>query len=49
MLGLGLDGEFQAASGFFTPFSKMTPAITSFKSGDPFNERQLFDALSISL
>ena len=49
VLSIFVDGEFQAASVFFTPFSKMTPAITSFKSGDPFNERQLFDALSISL
>ncbi len=49
VLSIFVDGEFQAASGFFTPSSKMTPAITSFKISEPFNERQLFDALSISL
>jgi hypothetical protein len=44
-----VDGEFQAAWDCFTPSTKVTPAITSLKSVDPFNARQLFDALSISL
>src|SRR5258706_11055936 len=49
VLSIFVDGEFQAALVFFTPSSKVTPAITSLKSSDPFNDRQLFDALSISL
>ena len=49
VLSIFVDGEFQAAWDFLTPSSKVTPAITSLKSSDPFNERQLFDALSISL
>jgi hypothetical protein len=44
-----VDGEFQAAWDCFTPSTKVTPAITSLKSVDPFNARQLLDALSISL
>jgi hypothetical protein len=39
VLSIFVDKEFQAASVFFTPSSKVTPVITSFKSGDPFNER----------
>jgi hypothetical protein len=49
VLSIFVDGEFQAALVFFTPSTKVTPAITSLKSNDPFNDRQLFDALSISL
>jgi hypothetical protein len=44
-----VDGEFQAAWDCFTPSTKVTPTITSLKSVDPFNARQRFDALSISL
>lgn len=39
----------QAAGFSWTPSMKTVPLMTSAKSGDPFNERQLFDADSISL
>src|SRR5512135_2776006 len=40
---------FQAAGFSLMPSMKTTPLTISASSGEPFNERQPFDALSISL
>ena len=42
-------GIFQAAGFSLMPSLKTVPLTTSTRSGDPFNDRQPFDALSISL
>jgi hypothetical protein len=49
VLPIFVDGGFQAVLAFFSPAMKMTPAITSLNCSDPFNDRQILDALSISL
>lgn len=42
-------GVFQAAGFSLMPSMKTTPFTTSDNSGEPFNDRHPFDALSISL
>ena len=42
-------GDFQAAGFSLIPSTNMVPLTTSASSGDPFNDRHPFDALSISL
>ena len=42
-------GIFQAAGFSLMPSTKTVPLMTSTKSGEPFNDRQRFDADSISL
>ena len=42
-------GDFQAAGFSLMPSMKTVPLTTSASSGEPFNDRQPFDALSISL
>ncbi len=44
-----VDGDFQAAGFSLIPSMNLVPRTTSASSGDPFNDRQPFDALSISL
>ena len=42
-------GIFQAAGFSLMPSMNLVPRTTSASSGDPFNDRQPFDALSINL
>jgi hypothetical protein len=49
ILSIVVDDDSQAASSFFSPSTKTTPAITSASSPDPFKTRQRFEADSISL
>ncbi len=46
---MSLMGNFQAAGFSLIPSMNLVPRTTSASSGDPFNDRQPFDALSISL
>src|SRR5262249_32146999 len=48
MQGSCLD-KLQATGSSRMPSMKTVPLMTSASSGEPFNDRQLFDALSISL
>jgi hypothetical protein len=49
ILSIVVDGEFQAAGFSLIPSMNLIPRTTSVSSGEPFNDRQPFDALSISL
>lgn len=46
---MSLLGNFQAAGFSLIPSMNLVPRTTSASSGDPFNDRQPFDADSISL
>src|ERR1700724_3039029 len=46
---LVVDGVLLAAWACLAPSTNLVAAITSFKSDDPFKDRQLFDPLSIGL
>jgi predicted transposase YbfD/YdcC len=49
VLSIVVDGDFQAAGFSLIPSMYLVPRTTSASSGEPFNDRQPFDALSISL
>jgi hypothetical protein len=49
VLSIVVDGDFQAAGFSLIPSMNLVPRTTSASSGDPFNDRQPLDALSISL
>lgn len=49
ILSIVVDGEFQAAGFSLIPSMNLIPRTTSVSSGEPSNDRQPFDALSISL